>query len=77
MSNYAPCGCWVGPWWSVSPPPVCAAHGGGAYPPQQRTFASSGTLTPFSAGTLGNAEIERIAQRVAELLKPKRKKARR
>lgn len=68
-SNYAPCGCWIGPWWSVSPPHRCADHSidwGEARPidlppaPDQQWFPDR----PIS-----DADVERIARRVAELVK--------
>lgn len=36
------CGCHIGPWWGVEPPPRCVTHGG---PPPALTM--TGTSVPF------------------------------
>lgn len=84
------CGCHVGPWWGVTPPPTCAMHGGPSSA-VLRTFPSSGTLIPVGvidygqpqqspteqhthyhfarSALLSDDDVERIAQRIVELLR--------
>lgn len=67
LPNYAACGCYVGAWWGVVPPPRCPAHEG----------TTAAPLTPFVAPqpqqfrftpSLSDTDVERIARRVVELL---------
>jgi hypothetical protein len=71
-SNAAPCGCHVGAWWGVTPPPMCDYHraataGCAALPTTPWILLTNTTAPP----ALSDADVERIAQRVAELLKAK------
>jgi hypothetical protein len=58
-----PCGCWDGPWWSTASAPRCDLH---------KVLAESpwAPLLGWPApNTLSDSDIERIAQRIKELLK--------
>ncbi len=71
-----PCGCHQGPWWGVTPPPQCEYHRQQAQPYTTKEyieFVTGKSTTPPGPQRLAPADIEAIAQRVAELLKPKRK----
>lgn len=70
-TSQMPCGCHQGAWWGVTPPPMCDFHRNQfttcAPPPNVGT---STTVTwPPKAPPLSDADVERIAQRVVELLK--------
>lgn len=62
-----PCGCHIGPWWGVTPPPRCPAHenGGKINPPIERYTMP----WPFRVSPLADADVERIAKRVVEMLR--------
>lgn len=66
LGNYASCGCHIGPWWGVVPPPKCSLHEGHVYP---TTVTTAGTAFQFAmpAPVLSEADVERIAKRAAEL----------
>ncbi len=68
VPGYAPCGCYVGPWWGVVPPPRCVMHGGlGTAAPSTTTTTDTLTFTP-TPSTFSDADVERIARRAAELV---------
>lgn len=70
-SCYAPCGCWVGAWWGINPPPRCPTHADSAAPfapMMPTTTTTAATLTFTSAPPLSDSDVERIARRVVELL---------
>lgn len=63
--NYAPCGCWIGAWWGTVPPPKCAAHSITPF-----AWMWTGVTQPvFGPPRLSDEDIERIARRVADLLR--------
>ena len=55
------CTCPHGGWWSVAPPPPCPVH--------SRCAAPVFPYIPPAVAPLSDADVERIARRVAELLK--------
>lgn len=71
LPGYAPCGCYVGPWWSITPPPRCPVHAESAVPfaPMMPTTTTTTlTFTPV-APPLSDSDVERIARRVVELMR--------
>lgn len=60
-STYGGCTCPQGGWWSVIPPPPCPVH--------SRYVAPVFPYVPPTVEPLTDESIERIARRVAELLK--------
>lgn len=70
-SGYAPCGCYVGAWWGVVPPPRCAGHSGVSFVPMAPQSAATTTLRFASLAPLSDEDIDRIARRVVELLRDK------
>lgn len=64
MPGYA-CGCYIGPWLGINPPPMCPTHGTQWVPSTTTTT----TLKWPPETRLTDDEIERIAKRVAELLR--------
>lgn len=74
LPGYASCGCYVGPWLGTIPPPMCPMHAGGQWVPQTYPTTTTTTLKWPPEPGLSDADIERIAERVAEKLRPKRKR---
>jgi len=83
LPGYAACGCYVGPWMSITPPPRCAAHADGHWPvpmvpfvpeppwpiaPKQTPVALTVPTVRIEAH-LSDADVDRIARRVVELLR--------
>lgn len=64
-AGQAACGCWSGAWWGVNPPPRCAMHSVGMFGLFPVAAAPS---LPF-APRLSDEDVERIAKRVAELMR--------
>lgn len=58
-------------WWAVVPPPPCPMH---SHPhtymlPRMATVTGASTDIPLSASALSDADVDRIARRVVELLR--------
>lgn len=68
LPGYAPCGCFIGAWGATIPPPRCAKHADPiAMPP---TWPPTWPAAPASpAPALSDADVDRIARRVVELLR--------
>lgn len=71
LPGYAPCGCYVGAWWSITPPPRCPVHAESATPfaPMMPTTTTTTLRLTPTAPQLSDSDVDRIARRVVELLR--------
>lgn len=73
--SYASCGCYIGVWHSILPPPRCPMHTDSAMPaPWLPTvpitpFVPNTPFTPAAPLRLHSDDVEAIARRVVELLR--------
>ena len=66
--NTAPCGCWIGAWFGVNPPPMCATHSLGSHTWPPRASRPEVSPLPVAARRLHPDDIEAIAKRFAALV---------
>lgn len=70
LPGYAACGCYVGPWLGITPPPRCPMHEASAMPAPWLPLRPLEAF-PLPPARLHPDDIDAIARRVVELLKDK------
>lgn len=70
---YASCGCYIGVWHSILPPPRCPMHTDSVMPAPWLPTLPLALSAPSTAPLrLHPDDVERIARRVVELLEPRK-----